>query len=128
MQFGIILQIEKVRWTYLKFDRFPRFVNMTFLYKRSKWELFLICSVSKIGFHPIHLNKYKMKTLKNKILVLTNGWVTDSFTGSTLNPKKISGIPNQPIRTMCSTLKKKRSQTFVWGLPDEICPGSLQKQ
>jgi hypothetical protein len=63
---------------------------MTFLYKIAKSGLFLICSVSKIGFHSIHLNKYKMKTLKNNMLVQTNGraTATDSFAGSTLNPKK----------------------------------------
>jgi hypothetical protein len=58
------------------------------------------------------------------------------FAGSTQNLKKIIRTPNLPIRTnifpkktMYSTLKKKRSQKFVWELLDEICrlnPKSLK--
>jgi hypothetical protein len=53
------------------------------------------------------------------------------FAGSTQNPKKMIGIPNLPIKTiqkenfpkknMFNSLKVKKSQKFVRGLPDGIC-------
>jgi hypothetical protein len=45
--------------------------------------------------------------------------------------KKINGTPKLPTKTkifpkksMLSSLKVKRSQKFVWGLPDGVRPGS----
>jgi hypothetical protein len=50
------------------------------------------------------------------------------FASSTRKHKKIIEIPNQTIETkqisnksMFSTSEVKRSQKFVWGLPDGIC-------
>jgi hypothetical protein len=55
------------------------------------------------------------------------GYPTE-FAGSTQNPKKIIETPNlsnqeenSSKKKVCSTLKKKRSHKFRWGLPDGIC-------
>jgi hypothetical protein len=66
-----------------------------------------------------------LKSAKNKD---TYGIYPTMFANSTQNPNKIIETPNQPIeikkysnKRMFSTSKVKRSQKFVWELPDGIC-------
>jgi hypothetical protein len=86
---------------------------------------------------PIEIKKSQIKVYlvlqKWKEGENSYGGYPTEFAGSTQNPKKIIRTPNLPIRTknspkktMVSTLKVYRSQKFVWGLPDGICPGSLK--
>jgi hypothetical protein len=74
-------------------------------------------NIKKLSKHQINQSKKK-----------SYGGYPTEFTGSTQNPKKIIRKPNLSIRlnifpkkTMFSTLRKKRSQKFVLGLPDRIC-------
>jgi hypothetical protein len=57
--------------------------------------------------------------------------IPTEFAGSTQNPKKINGTPNLPTKmiifpkkSLFSSFKVKKSQKFVWELPDGIRPGS----
>jgi hypothetical protein len=65
------------------------------------------------------------KVKKNKD---TYGIYPTKFASSTQNHKKVIETPNQPIeikkisnKSMFNTSKVKRSQKFVWGLPDGVC-------
>jgi hypothetical protein len=65
--------------------------------------------------------------LKSKGAKNSYGGYQTEFAGSTQNLKKITGTPNLPIKTKIIQIKVclvKRSQKFVWELPEGICPGS----
>jgi hypothetical protein len=97
-----------------------------------KWGIFFFWKLPSLAFFvdffcwsqiKLCLVLQKWKEGKNSY----GGYPTE-FAGSTQNPKKIIRTPNLPIRTknskkktMLRTLKKKRSQKFVWELPDGIC-------